>query len=182
MADNIEEQAETEILVEKSESEVSQFWEPKKGKNKLIDTKFMSDTDENSSNEGSDSGKRRKKLASGVKRFFGIRRKKENYKEEFVPSPPPNIKSTNDKKIGVKLVLDGNDISTPLVGNQQKSPNKTKSILKHAFARKGSKSLDLSAGSQFSEENSISLSSSCNPFFVSGKVESGESSNEILLK
>lgn len=174
---NIEREGKTQVWVEKPESEVSKIWERRKGKNISIGTKIDNFDNENSSNEGSERGKKRDKL----KKIFAIRRKKEDFEDDFVPSPGPNIKATNDKKIGVKFVLEENDISTPLVvGNEQNSPSKrqrAKSILRNAghgvkrvFIRKGSKGSNLSVESRCFEEDSISSSSTCTPISVSGEL------------
>lgn len=175
------------------------FPEQRKGQDRLVDAKIICEgtgyvdrssasgslNRENNSSEGSEQGKKRNKIVRGVKKIgLLIRREKGDDKEEFVPSPYPNIKAVNDKKIELKLILEENSSSTPspVDRNEPESPNKrhvkdrAKSILKHAghgvkhaFNRKGSKKSDVSERSWCSDGESIS-SSACTPDFVSGEL------------
>ncbi|KAH9608568.1 hypothetical protein KSS87_017241 [Heliosperma pusillum] len=119
---DVEGQTETGIWVHHPGSEVSQSWEPRKGKTRHLDTTIMS-TDspklsarsshpDSSSSEGEDKEGRRSKSRKSFKQgFLNIFHKqpRDDHKEssdDSIPSPLANVKEAHVKKVGVNLVVD----------------------------------------------------------------------------
>ncbi|XP_074319218.1 C2 domain-containing protein At1g53590-like isoform X2 [Silene latifolia] len=118
---DVEGQTETGIWVHHPGSEVSQSWEPRKGKTRHLDTKIMS-TDspklssrssrhDSSSSEGEDKEGHDSKSKSFKKGFLKIFHKqpRDDHKEssdDSIPSPLANVKEAHVKKVGVNLVVD----------------------------------------------------------------------------
>ncbi|KAL6975558.1 acetolactate synthase [Sarracenia purpurea var. burkii] len=195
---DIEGQQETGIWVHHPGSGVSQIWKPRKGRSRICDEKVhgessakstasgsynneSSSTDE--SHECSNKGKRPNKVLRGfykIGSFFHKNSEKDDIhiprrtEEPFVISPCPNLKPVNAKKIGVKLVVEDNNLSAPslvklpteegIESPEGSVKDMAKRFLKHAgksargvknaFSRKGSKN----SGSEESSDESISSS------------------------
>ncbi|XP_019059103.1 PREDICTED: C2 domain-containing protein At1g53590 isoform X3 [Tarenaya hassleriana] len=134
---NIEGQEETGIWIHQPGSEVSQIWEPRKGKDRRLDnqikrvpndtggsthsTKSGSPNNESSnSDENRDSKNPIKSVGRGLKRIglmFNRNSKKEeghigNVEEDF-QSPRINLKAVNQKGIGVRFIVE-DSLSGPL--------------------------------------------------------------------
>ncbi|XP_074311219.1 C2 domain-containing protein At1g53590-like [Silene latifolia] len=115
---DVEGQNETGIWVHRPGSEVSQSWEPRKGKTRHLDTEIQSirssveDSSSSSSEDENKEGHRAKlgkAFKKGFHRLFHKRSKRRDHKEfsdDSIPSPLPNVKAAHVKKIGVKLVVD----------------------------------------------------------------------------
>ncbi|KAL7218521.1 hypothetical protein ACSBR2_011728 [Camellia fascicularis] len=145
LADNfepidIEGQRETGIWVHHPGSEVSQIWEPRKGRNRLLDSQIHGEgsdcigsvkssasgsyNNESSSTDESQEcskGNRPNKMMRGIHKIGSVfhrrnsKSKKEDMScmmEDLVPSPQPNLKAVNVKTIGVNFILDDN-LSAP---------------------------------------------------------------------
>ncbi|XP_024015653.1 C2 domain-containing protein At1g53590 isoform X2 [Eutrema salsugineum] len=156
---NIEGQEETGIWVHQPGTEVSQIWEPRKGKSRCLDNQIrgvLNDTSAGSVNESSspDEGKNTmRSVGRGLKKVgsvFHRNGKKEECHhtgnmEEDIRSPRINLKALNQKDVGVKFIVEDR-LSGPLKGRSPKgesfgsedSQHKghmkdvAKSILKHA--------------------------------------------------
>ncbi|KAJ7981942.1 C2 domain containing protein [Quillaja saponaria] len=130
---NIEGQKETGIWVHQPGSEISQTWEPRKGKSRRIDTEIRGEPNDsfgsqNSTVSGSlnnddsitdaNTGSKMKSVRRGLRKISSVfhrNSKKEDQSGSFglairspqaVPSPHPNIRAVNDKEIGVKFVME----------------------------------------------------------------------------
>lgn len=196
---DIEGQKQTGIWVHQPGSEVSQIWEPRKGRSRVLDSQVLVNSgnlkspsasascnnDKSSTDGGSQDGKKgitqRNKVLRGLKKIgtvfsknfekedgtvFSKNSKKEDMScgiEGPIPSssPHPNLKAVNARKSHVKLIVEEDNLSAPLLsegkvgpdGSSQENPSNayvkdmTKSILKnagksargvkHAFDQKG---------------------------------------------
>ncbi|KAK9674258.1 hypothetical protein RND81_12G221600 [Saponaria officinalis] len=119
---NVEGQKETGIWVHHPGCEVSQSWEPRKGKNRHLDTKIQSTTpkssggssfrDSSSSDDENKEGHKSKfgkAIRKGFLKIFHKHPKGDDLKDfsdEPIPSPHANLKASHVKKVGVKLVVD----------------------------------------------------------------------------
>lgn len=125
---NIEGQKETGIWVHHPGSEVTQTWEPRKGKNRLVDSQiivegsFKSNNNDSSSSDGSQSSGKgthhSNRFSRGIKKIGSLFRRNSNKYDvsvsgDRVPSPPANIRARNEKDIGVKLIVDDPDFPLP---------------------------------------------------------------------
>ncbi|CAH8359575.1 unnamed protein product [Eruca vesicaria subsp. sativa] len=156
---NIEGQEETGIWVHQPGTEVSQIWEPRKGKTRrCVDNNILgvvthesttTGSNESSSPDENQEGKNTvKSVGRGLKKVFHRNGKKEEESgnlEEDVRSPRVNLKALNRKDVGVKYIVEDR-LSGPLTGRSPKgesfgsedAQNKghmkdvAKSILKHA--------------------------------------------------
>ncbi|KAJ7948847.1 C2 domain containing protein [Quillaja saponaria] len=182
---NVEGQKETGIWVHHPGSEISQTWEPRKGKSRRNDTEICGEPNDSvgsesstvsgsPNNDGSSSDEKHDSKMKSVKRglrkigsVFHRNSKKEDQSGslgEAFQSPQANIRAVNQKKIGVRVVVDENvpglacsevpreEGSTP-EGSGPESPSKVKGAaksflkhaeksahsLKHALSRKGSR-------------------------------------------
>lgn len=133
VADNVEPisiggQEETGIWVQRPGPEVSQIWEPRKGKSRRLDNQVQRvandgspPNNESSSTDESQEGSRNpmKSVGRGLKKLgsvFHRNGKKEEFligsidEEESQPheSPRINVKAINTKDVGVKYVVDDN--------------------------------------------------------------------------
>ncbi|CAH8293389.1 unnamed protein product [Eruca vesicaria subsp. sativa] len=155
---NIEGQEETGIWIHQPGTEVSQIWEPRKGKSRCLDSQVRgvphvtcAGSNESSSPDETYEGKNTmRSVGRGLKKVglvFRRNGKKEDAwnMDEDVRSPPINLKALNRKDVGVKYIV-ADRLSGPLTGRSPKSEsfgseesqNKghmkdvAKSILKHA--------------------------------------------------
>ncbi|XP_010462258.1 PREDICTED: C2 domain-containing protein At1g53590 [Camelina sativa] len=129
---NVEGQEETAIWVQKPGAEVSQIWEPRKGKSRRLDNQIQrnpndgspknvsSSTDE--SHEGSKNPM--KSVGRGLRKIgsvFHRNGKKEEFligsieEESQTESPRINLKAINQKDVGVNFIVEDN-LSGPLSG------------------------------------------------------------------
>ncbi|ESQ30064.1 hypothetical protein EUTSA_v10011273mg [Eutrema salsugineum] len=138
VADNVEPisiggQKETGIWVQRPGPEVSQIWEPRKGKSRRLDNQVQrvptndgSPNNESSSTDENQEGSRNpmKSVGRGMRKIgsmFHRNSKKEDFligsieEESQARSPRINVKAINQKDIGVKYVVD-DDLSGPLSG------------------------------------------------------------------
>ncbi|KAG2676280.1 hypothetical protein I3760_12G045700 [Carya illinoinensis] len=127
----IEGQTETGIWVHHPGSEVSQRWEPRKGKSRRMDTKIHSEpngsmnsfnaaasgslsTDTSSTDENPDDKSPLISVRRGLRKigsiFHMIPRKEDpmGSSRGAVQSPHVNLRAVNSKEIGVKFVMEGN--------------------------------------------------------------------------
>lgn len=130
---NIEGQKETGIWVHHPGSEVSQTWEPKKGRSRRLDTEILrepngstgssisaapgSQNNNSSSDENPDDKRSLKTVRRGLRKIgsvFHRSPKKEDNSNlgETVPSPHVNIRAVNEKEIGVRFVVE-EDLTRP---------------------------------------------------------------------
>ncbi|KAL1202401.1 C2 domain-containing protein [Cardamine amara subsp. amara] len=142
---NIEGQEETGIWVHQPGTEVSQIWEPRKGKSRCLDnqirgvthdtpaggvrsTASVSPNNESSSPDENQEGKNTmKSVGRGLKKIglvFHRNGKKEECHhtgniEEDIRSPRINLKALNRKDVGVKFIVEDR-LSGPLTGRSPK--------------------------------------------------------------
>ncbi|XP_059442812.1 C2 domain-containing protein At1g53590-like [Corylus avellana] len=142
---DIEGQKDTGIWIHHPGSEISQIWEPRKGKTRRIDTEiqgepngFMSipneaasgssKNDTSSTDENPDDKRPMKSVRRGLRKIgsvFHRSPKKEDHTDNFaeaVPSPHINLRAVNDKEIGVTFVVD-DDHCGPASGKDSKEEN-----------------------------------------------------------
>ncbi|XP_048321472.2 C2 domain-containing protein At1g53590 isoform X1 [Ziziphus jujuba] len=127
---NIEGQKETGIWVHQPGSEVSQTWEPRKGKSRRLDTEIQREPDDStgshnaaapgpqgndsSSDENPDDKRSSNRVRRGLKKIgslFHRSPKEEDTSVSFretVLSPHVNIKAVNEKDIGVRFLVEDN--------------------------------------------------------------------------
>lgn len=129
---NLEGQQETGIWVHHPGSEVSQTWEPRKGKSRHIDSQITgegndsfrspnsiaygsfhndgSSTDENSEGKKAQAMNTVRRGLEKIGTVFHRNRKEDNSSNigEIIPSPPSNIKEVNSKAIGVRFIVEDN--------------------------------------------------------------------------
>ncbi|EOA29501.1 hypothetical protein CARUB_v10013073mg [Capsella rubella] len=136
---NIEGQEETGIWVHQPGTEVSQIWEPRKGKSRCLDNQIQgagsvrstastSPNNESSSTDENQEGKSTmKSLGRGLKKIgsvFHRNGKKEECHhtgniEEDIRSPRINLKALDQKDVGVKFIVE-DSLSGPLTGRSPK--------------------------------------------------------------
>uniref|UniRef100_A0A1J3K0J0 C2 domain-containing protein n=1 Tax=Noccaea caerulescens TaxID=107243 RepID=A0A1J3K0J0_NOCCA len=139
---NIEGQEETGIWVHQPGTDVSQIWEPRKGKSRCVDNQILgvpqdtsagsihstasvSPNNESSSPDENQEGK--KSVGRGLKKIglvFRRNGKKEECQdtgniEEDIRSPRINLKALNRKDVGVKYIVEDR-LSGPLTGRSPK--------------------------------------------------------------
>lgn len=139
---NIEGQEETGIWVHQPGTDVSQIWEPRKGKSRCVDNQILgvtqdtsarsirsiasvSPSNESSSPDENQEGKR--SVGRGLKKIglvFRRNGKKEECQdtgniEEDIRSPRINLKALNRKDVGVKYIVEDR-LSGPLTGRSPK--------------------------------------------------------------
>ncbi|GMJ05363.1 hypothetical protein like AT1G53590 [Hibiscus trionum] len=128
---DVEGQEETGIWVHHPGSEVSQTWEPRKGKDRSLETQIHRlpngsfgntisaasgsiKSDDNSSEENPNSKNRANIVKQGLRKIGSVFQrspKSEGYSGslgEVVPSPHENLRAVNDKDVLVKFVVDDN--------------------------------------------------------------------------
>ncbi|KAG6633411.1 hypothetical protein CIPAW_12G046400 [Carya illinoinensis] len=151
----IEGQTETGIWVHHPGSEVSQRWEPRKGKSRRMDTKIHSEPNGsmNSFNAAASGSLSTDTSLRKIGSIFHMIPRKEDpmgSSRGAVQSPHVNLRAVNSKEIGVKFVMEGNgcgnasgknlkveNVTSPK-GSGSESPRKgnmkgmAKSILRHA--------------------------------------------------
>ncbi|XP_039001618.1 C2 domain-containing protein At1g53590-like isoform X1 [Hibiscus syriacus] len=162
-------QEETGIWVHHPGGEVSQTWEPRKGKGRstILAAPGSIKSDDSSSEENPNSKNRVNRVKQGLRKIgsvFQRSTKSEGYSGSLgdaLPSPHENLRAVNDKDVLVKFVVDdnlsadkvSNEGSSSPGGSSAESPRKmkdtAKSILKHVgnsarsikhvLSRKGSK-------------------------------------------
>lgn len=133
---DIEGQKETGIWVHHPGSEVSQRWEPRKGKSRRLDTEIHGESNDlvgsgrsavsgslnndssSSDNNNPEEKHRLRSVRRGLHKIGSVfhRSKGEEPVGEYIPSPHDNIRSMNSKgMIGVQFVMDENipDFPTP---------------------------------------------------------------------
>ncbi|GMN57804.1 hypothetical protein TIFTF001_026910 [Ficus carica] len=124
---DIEGQKETGIWVHHPGSDVSQTWEPRKGKSRFIDTQILKEpnlvsgdpiltpgsqnNNSSSTDENPDDKHRLNSVQRGLRKISSLfhrspKEDKSNSFKETVPSPHVNIKAVDIKQIGVKLVVE----------------------------------------------------------------------------
>lgn len=141
---NIEGQEETGIWVHQPGTEVSQIWEPRKGKSRCLDnqirgvphdtsagsvrsTASASPNNESSSPDENEEGKNTmRSVGRGLKKiglvFHRNGKKEENHTrniEDDIRSPRINLKALNQKDVGVKFIVEDR-LSGPLTGRSPK--------------------------------------------------------------
>ncbi|XP_019101825.1 PREDICTED: C2 domain-containing protein At1g53590-like isoform X2 [Camelina sativa] len=137
---NIEGQEETGIWVHQPGTEVSQIWEPRKGKNRCLDNQIQgagsarstastSPKNESSSTDENQEGKSpMKSVGRGLKRIglmFHRNGKKEECHnnagniEDDIMSPRINLKALDRKDVGVKFIVE-DSLSGPLTGRSSR--------------------------------------------------------------
>ncbi|XP_052177984.1 C2 domain-containing protein At1g53590 isoform X2 [Diospyros lotus] len=146
---DIQGQQETGIWVHQPGSEVSQIWEPRKGRSRLLDSHIARESapsnNDSSSTEDSPEGNKGQppnKVARGLQKIGSLFHRK--YKQgdtskgidEPLPSPRANLKAVNSKETGVNLIVeDSPSLSSPVgvpkaegiespEGSDQESPHK----------------------------------------------------------
>lgn len=140
----IEGQKETGIWVHHPGSEVTQIWEPRKGKNRLVDSQILvegsfkssvsgNNNDSSSTDESQESNKGNEpnKVVRGLKKFGSLFHRKSSKKldtacgiGDSIPSPHANIRAVNERDIGIKLIVDDPDIALPSPLDVPKYENK----------------------------------------------------------
>ncbi|KAG7600480.1 Synaptotagmin-like mitochondrial-lipid-binding domain [Arabidopsis suecica] len=128
----IEGQEETGIWVQKPGAEVSQIWEPRKGKSRRLDSQIQRNPNDGSLNSGSSStddnqeGSKNpmKSVGRGLRKIGSVFHR-HGKKEEFLigsieeesqsQSPRINLKAVNQKDVGLNFIVDDN-LSGPLSG------------------------------------------------------------------
>ncbi|PSS14276.1 C2 domain-containing protein [Actinidia chinensis var. chinensis] len=129
---DVEGQQETGIWVHQPGSEVSQIWEPRKGRNRLPDPQVHRgfNNDGNSSTDESQEGNKGNqpnKVKRGLKKIGSLFRRnsqkedKSSRIEVSLPSTLPNLKAVNASDIGVQLIIEDNHLSAPSPVNDPKS-------------------------------------------------------------
>ncbi|KAK9688671.1 hypothetical protein RND81_09G002400 [Saponaria officinalis] len=116
---DVEGQRETGIWVHHPGSEVSQAWEPRKGKIRHVDTEIQSMETPKSSRQDSSSsedenkgrgGKLGKAFEKGFSKIFHRQPKAgddlKDSSDDAIPLPPDNVKAAHVKKVEVNLVVD----------------------------------------------------------------------------
>ncbi|CAG7877564.1 unnamed protein product [Brassica rapa] len=130
---NIEGQEETGIWIHQPGTEVSQIWEPRKGRSRCLDNQVRGvphdasvASNESSSPDETQEGKNTvRSVGRGLKKVglvFRRNGKKEESGnvEEGVRSPRINLKALNRKDVGVKYIIEDR-LSGPLTGRSLKS-------------------------------------------------------------
>ncbi|CAF2101448.1 unnamed protein product [Brassica napus] len=130
---NIEGQEETGIWIHQPGTEVSQIWEPRKGRSRCLDNQVRGvphdasvGSNESSSPDETQEGKNTvRSVGRGLKKVglvFRRNGKKEESgnMEEDVMSPRINLKALNRKDVGVKYIIE-DSLSGPLTGRSLKS-------------------------------------------------------------
>ncbi|XP_010501014.1 PREDICTED: C2 domain-containing protein At1g53590 [Camelina sativa] len=129
---NVEGQEETAIWVQKPGAEVSQIWEPRKGKSRRLDNQIQrnpndgSPKNESSSTDENHEGSKNpmKSVGRGLRKIgsvFHRNGKKEEFligsieEESQTESPRINLKAINQKDVGVNFIVEDN-LSGPLSG------------------------------------------------------------------
>ncbi|CAH2036588.1 unnamed protein product [Thlaspi arvense] len=127
---NIDGREDTGIWVQRPGPEVSQIWEPRKGKSRRLDSQVQrvpndgSPNNESSSTDENQEGSRNpmKSVGRGLRKIgsvFHRNSKKEEFligsieEESQTQSPRINVKATNQKDVGVKYIVD-DSLSGPL--------------------------------------------------------------------
>ncbi|KAG7595126.1 C2 domain [Arabidopsis thaliana x Arabidopsis arenosa] len=128
----IDGQEETGIWVQKPGAEVSQIWEPRKGKSRRLDSQIQRNPNDGSLNSGSSStddnqeGSKNpmKSVGRGLRKIGSVFHR-HGKKEEFLigsieeesqsQSPRINLKAVNQKDVGLNFIVDDN-LSGPLSG------------------------------------------------------------------
>ncbi|GFY99264.1 calcium-dependent lipid-binding (CaLB domain) family protein [Actinidia rufa] len=129
---DVEGQQETGIWVHQPGSEVSQIWEPRKGRNRLLDPQVHRgfNNDGNSSTDESQEGNKGNqpnKVKRGLKKIGSLFRRnsqkedKSSRIEVSLPSTLPNLKAVHASDIGVQLIIEDNHLSAPSPVNDPKS-------------------------------------------------------------
>ncbi|KAL8507865.1 hypothetical protein ACS0TY_018421 [Phlomoides rotata] len=132
---NIEGQSETGIWIHHPGSEVAKVWEPRKGKNRYIGQvrveggdsvgglkssgPLSGQNDDNSTDESTDSNKSHSKnrVRKGLRKLGSVFRRsprdedKNNSPRDAVPSPRDNIRASDVKKGGIKVIIDDTIVS-----------------------------------------------------------------------
>ncbi|KAL6952670.1 acetolactate synthase [Sarracenia purpurea var. burkii] len=130
---DIEGQEQTGIWVHQPGSEVSQIWEPRKGRSRTSDAQIPGEgsdrvgsfksspsrssyiNDSSSSDETEEGNKGRpNKVMRGIQKIFHRKSRKEDKSggvEEHVSSPHANVKAVNAKEIGVKLIMEEDNLA-----------------------------------------------------------------------
>nr|XP_027190500.1 C2 domain-containing protein At1g53590 isoform X3 [Cicer arietinum] len=119
----IQGQKETGVWVHHPGSEVSQTWEPRKGKNRRLDTEICRERSDISGSLNNDSSSpddnpedkhRMKTVRKGLHKIGSVFRRSQKMDDKSgslvddIPSPHDNIRSMNAKAVGVKFVMDDN--------------------------------------------------------------------------
>ncbi|XP_040990743.1 C2 domain-containing protein At1g53590-like isoform X2 [Juglans microcarpa x Juglans regia] len=128
---DIDGQTETGIWVHHPGSEISQRWEPRKGKSRRIDTKIHSElngsmnsfnasasgslnTDTSSTDENPDDKSPLKSVQRGLRKIGSVFHRTPRKEDQTgssgvaIQSPHVNLRAVNSKEIGVKFVMEGN--------------------------------------------------------------------------
>lgn len=128
---DIEGQKETGVWVHHPGSEVSQTWEPRKGRNRRLDTEIQKEpndlvgscnstascslySDCSSPDDNPEDKNRMKSVRRGLHKIGSVFRRNHKREDQLgsvgeeVPSPHDNIQSVNAKGIGVKFVMEDN--------------------------------------------------------------------------
>lgn len=143
---NIEGQQETGIWVHHPGSEVSQTWEPRKGKARHLERQTTgegidplrspssiasgsvhndgSSTDENSEGKRSQAMNTVRKGLEKIGSVFHRNRKEDNFGNisDVVPSPPSNLREVHSKGIGVRFIVEDNLSKPSEVPKEDSSP------------------------------------------------------------
>ncbi|KAK6946572.1 C2 domain [Dillenia turbinata] len=140
---NVEGQRETGIWVHQPGSDVPQTWEPRKGKNRILDTQIQREVDNsagNSSklatsgssnnNNGSMDENREENKQNPIKRGLQkigsvfnrspIKEDNPSTPSAVLPSPNANLRAVNAKDIGVKFVIE--DVEVPKADEESVNP------------------------------------------------------------
>ncbi|XP_021832155.1 C2 domain-containing protein At1g53590 isoform X3 [Prunus avium] len=150
---DVEGQKETGIWVHHPGSEVSQTWESRKGKSRLIDNEIQNDTGsynsvisatQNNDDSGTDRNpvRRMKSIRKGLNRICSVfhRNSKKDLSsdsfKESVRSAHINLRAVHEKEIGVKFIVE-DDLSGPL--SSQHGEKSTRNI-KHSTGKDSGKS------------------------------------------
>ncbi|XP_017642310.1 C2 domain-containing protein At1g53590 isoform X1 [Gossypium arboreum] len=142
---DVEGQQETGIWVHHPGSEVSQTWEPRKGKGRSLETQIhkvpnssfgstmsaasgSSKSDDSSAEENHNPKNRVNRVKQGLRKIgsvFHRSPKNEGHSGnlgEVVPSPHENLRAVNDKEILVKFVVDDNLLADKVSNEGSSSP------------------------------------------------------------
>ncbi|KAL2943420.1 hypothetical protein RDABS01_031768 [Bienertia sinuspersici] len=195
---DVEGQKETGIWVHHPGSEVSQMWEPRKGKNRHADTEILagdppksSQLDNSSSDESKEDDKTKRNIfLRGFSKLFHRHPESEDQMASSSVEDPTlhsNVKATHIRNTGVNLVVD-DGLSKPLLSNEGsgsesfgkrdvkgraknmfKNARDSARHLKQSISRKGSNKTDASAeGLESDSSDEDSLSSSLNDQSIEG--------------
>lgn len=157
---DIEGQKETGIWIQQPGSEVSQTWEPRKGKSRRLDTEIIRGTPSATAYENQEDKHSENRMRRGLRKFSSVFHRTARKDDQLsvdgdLVSPPLiNVREVNSNKISVNLIVekdrnlspDGSGSESPGKGNVTdkakgffKKAEKSARCLKQALSKKGSR-------------------------------------------